>query len=378
MSGSSWRSLALAAFVAVLPAPPGKCDESTHTMETIRKAWQRRREAVRSIDYVATGQGCNVKGSCTDEAKELSAVPIKGDFPPHDRLFPARFRVAARFADKHVRVEGEWENMQQVIDGPPVFYTKGYLSLFDGVHLTEFVPPEYRDRAQPYATQLTKFSNSFVLYHEQYPFLVAHGIVPYAKRNLLPDDLAAFPTELPYGIVGSADKGNDASRRLLLRTPSLTSDGKGYFEVIVDPSRDYLIERFVSYVNAKPWISFDLEYQRQGPDWVLSGWHLAHFGIPSGRVARWYKMQVVQASLNPDLPDELFRLSEEPGMVVFDVQAQFDYVAGPNGTKTPVSVVRAREESGQVVGWGWSWWLVIPLAIVGVLLGGYLVRRRIA
>ena len=352
-------------------------DSQEHTIDTVRNAWSNRRNATQAIDYIATGQGCFVKGSLTADAKGVSKVPIEGDFPAADHIFPVRFRFAVRFLDKKLRKERDTDMMTAKSDAQPEFHTNRLRYVFDGKSGVTLVPPEHRDSASLESNVWVANERGIDLIIDpiDYPFLLALGIVPFADRNIRPDDLPTPPAQLPYSVV-SDPSGKSSPDTLVLRTSALSPSGDRYDEVWVDPSRDCVITKYVIYAGAQVRQSIELTYEEKDGLWLLSGWN--HAFVRNGEIRRWYKLTVKHLDINPILADELFAFAEQPGDVVSDERTSAAYIVGSGGEKTPLSVAMARRES-QSTGLGrHAWWLVPAIAFgaLAVLLLCVWFRQR--
>jgi hypothetical protein len=283
---------------------PARSDEPEHTTAKVLAAWKKRREAVRTIDYVAIGENSYFKGSLTELVKEISAAPL-GEFPPEDRTFAVRFRFASRLPDKKLRFERQDEYPRGMRDGPPVFGTDYRNYLFDGNQGYEHIPDEHFDPAKLGERQLTvanRVTFSVMIESKDHPFLLAHGFVPVPSRNTTVDDLAAPAAEVPYSLVSSTPRKADGM--LVMRSNPRSNAGDHFYEVWVDPKRDYLICRVVMTSGSQTRETTDLTYKGAGDDSSLSEWKFVHWGREG---IKWsYKMKVKSATINEDLPDELF------------------------------------------------------------------------
>ena len=284
-----------------LPCEPVRGDEPEHTTEKILTAWKKRREAVRTIDYVAMGEGRIPKGGMTDTANRLSSTPI-AEFPVEDRFFAIRYRFASRFLDKKLRLESQRDQLRQLGTGPPIFYTDYHTRLFDGTDGFRHIPDEHFDaslgfpQVRPAGDEVRHFIES-----GHHPFLLAHGIVPVPARNVRIDDLAAA-LEVPYSVVASDSdkKGGD----VVLHSERKGSPPPLFYELRVDPKRDYLITRSIKRRENQTLETTDLIYKEADDGWSLAEWIFVRWG--TNGIERSHTMKVMSIKINEDLPDDLF------------------------------------------------------------------------
>ena len=289
------------AFWLSITREPARGDESEHTTAKVLAAWKKRREAVRTIDYVAIGEKTYSKGSLTGEFRGWPAA----EFPPQDRTFAVRFRFAARLGDRKLRLERQDEYPREMRDGPPVFGTDYRNYLFDGNQGYKHIPDEHYDSAKSGHRQLTLANPdtvSVMIESTHHPFLLGHGFVPIPSRNTTVDDLAAPAAEVPYSLVSLTPRKADGM--LVMRSNPRSNAGDHFYEVCVDPKRDYLICRVVMTSGSQTRETTDLTYKGAGDDWSLSEWKFVRWGREG---IKWsYKMKIKSATINEDLPDELF------------------------------------------------------------------------
>lgn len=277
-------------------------DDGGHTTADVLASWKKRREAVSTIDYVVTGEGRIPKGSLTNFIADVSDLRL-AEFPPEDRIFPVRLRFVARIRDKKLRLERQIDYPRVTRKGPPTFVTDYRTYLFDGTKGFLHIPDERYDAATSVYPQLQPAEDVMVsLFIESmhHPFLLAHGFVPVALRNITMDDLAGPPIDIPYSLVDSKPRVGDGL--LVLRSKPL--GGELTFEIWVDPKRDYVITRIVLNKESATLETTDLNYEADGDDWALTSWRFAKWG--NNGMERSYQLKIRSTKLNDDLPDELF------------------------------------------------------------------------
>jgi hypothetical protein len=344
-------------------------------LQSALSAWRTRRAGTVTIDYVAEGKGCYVKGSYNSIAASLGATGV-GDVPAADHEFSVRFRFAAHLSERKVRKERR-EDFFAVVSGKPLFYVQTYWHVFDGRQGVRFAPDPREISHFQHAPQLTKLNDDALAHFldsMDYPFLLPHGVIPYLPRNLRIDDLGGTVDKLAYTVVSNPRP--ETENLLILRTPSLTTAGDDFFELWADPVRDYVITRFVRYKDGVIRESISLDYRRNDVEYTLSGWE--HSSLDGGAISEWYSLRVTQARFNSTIPESEFLVSEQPGMMVSDLRSGAYYRAGKGpGDATPLSVIvkrEARSRERSLLSWGL--WIGVPITLLFVAVAVLALLRR--
>jgi hypothetical protein len=344
-------------------------------VKQVLAAWQKRRQAIKTVAYKVEGVETYVKGSMTENSPEAHPR-LRKDFPPKDVSFPKRMAYAFEFSTGKVRKE-QRDHILNISLG--AFVPKTQYILFDG-KTTKIHTPRAENTSELYTPSEAQpdlwvypTGTHFVLDQNDYPILFAHGYPHFYNRAI--DPVGYFERPLQPSVLRFHQRGAIGDRACVI-VRSVQEAGKyGLFdEFWVDLERDGAILRWQAYSRGRVYIRHEIRYRQAERHWLPESWQFDLDALDDGRnqFTTGERMKVTAVQIAPGFSSSLLTVPLKQGMVVRDAYTSEGgrFVVGTDDrTLVPFG------QSTQV----WRWWHWLGIALLGgAMLGGlvYLLRRR--
>jgi hypothetical protein len=367
-------------MIGLLFARPTPAEQPTDPrLDKIFADWQKRRERIKTVRYLCSGEFTWPRGSFSDPYTGKAFDPEE---PPHDITSPKSIMLLLDFTTNRHRLEVE--------DQPYSRTQKQFLpkrtttTVFDDNDLRTF-------GLQPNGSPTNlKVPNDVVVKgnmrgnpfnSEFWPFFLGHGIVALtAEQHILPGRLSVIPQKDTFHLQG---EGNFANRPcLVLRSKTWEYGTVGFDELWVDTSRDSAVLRQVTYVNDKIGMDMQIDYQETKAGWLSQSWTISN--AHNGQVFSFERMHVDALDVDPAISDADFRDDVKPGDVVMQrsISGSPDQITAPKPGPSQMYHVSQDGSWNEVVDgvevapnrayYIWAIGLILPLALAGV---GYFLWR---
>lgn len=186
-----------------------------------------------------------------------------------------------------------------------------------------WAPPQYDPELRLYgANTHNQFFQSM-----DYPVFFSHGVVPGTAMPIIPQ---RYLSEIPREVFEDARVSETpAGRYFVLRTIPVLADGKGRYEIWVDPDRQYSIIRWTTFVMDKMTQQLEVQYQDLRGWWLAKSWSHAVYDVPDSPSLQ--EVRVSDVELDPPIDVGQFRIVPSAGMIVYDASRGKRFVAKDGG-----------------------------------------------
>ena len=316
-------------------------------LEKILADWQKRQNAVESIDYQVEGELKVPKGAYT----KLRAVTIRTKkteirvAPEEDMSGPVGLNLLLDFANERFRLEKRDQsfhfNSCKLIQDV-IIYT------FDGKEIKSLKPREKNPTMSPKAPDMGIVSGNvknFFFLMDCKPIFFAHGRIYTPTEQIVPGQMRNKPDLNSLHIHGTAV--HEGRSCLIVRTQTFQMGGNiGFEEYWVDLERDGTIVRYGSYSGKKLTCDQDMviHYNMHQTDgWFPSDWRWTVFD--HGKILYYRDVRVTKMKINPVMSDADFAIESHTGMIIQEVKRHpsTDPFAEP---KSDITTYR-QEENGK-------------------------------
>jgi hypothetical protein len=359
------RSLAgVTVFLLVASLAPAADGVSRPDAETLT-AWTARQSRVRSARFVIDETTTVSKGARTPPRAQEKGVVI----PPADHSYNSPKVVA--FEGEKLRyqyTEQQWNEKKQS------YFPDEYVCTFNGTDCRSLHSP---GRVEFWQGVLRKEDHHRDIgnYH-LYPVL-------FTYRANVPQMSAIAGQQLSNSKEVRMDEHNCIEFQVGAAGAVTTT-------IVVDPSKEYSIVRYVVVTGDKIRLKMDIEY-RLVPmlGWVPASWETI---VKPDEAPQFYNAVVKEYSINQPLGEDYFEIAFPPGTWVQDDKSvpPKQYLVKPDGAIRPVPPQDAvapyrrilQSEPGHAAEEKWRFeslqdWRFVAIGIGGLILGGLLLKPRI-
>lgn len=291
-------------------------------LEDVIQAGQRRQERVKSLHFIWSQRITDAKGSHTlPRAIDPSGTVV----PPRDVTYDMRPEL---FIDgekmRYAHEDPQWSKDEQA------FIHCSYSATFDGKLLKMLYERGAPDKPYPCGTIRAAEKHFSVNEIYLYPLLMTFR--------------AADPKVRPFDISQMSFSGKQmriqghACPEIQLQYPA----GTGENHLWVDPSRDFVVPRYVVTSKGKVVYQIDVDYiADQQAGWLPSGWNIV-IQFPNGGMRSAIRSKVIESEINSPIPADQFDITFPLGAHVENFVTGDTYIIKKDGSKRPVQ----REEIG--------------------------------
>ena len=349
-------------------------------VQQVFDAWKERRTKVKTVRYTVSGEMIIPKGTIPPDG----FGPTKAVAMPKANLSSLVKVMMLLDFDKqryHQDKEESGFNASTSRLEPQMRTTT-----FDGKENWEVFPREVNARGpdDPDAVVVTGNFGKSGFTAEDWPFFIAHGMVPTTGNHITP---GRFQPKIDQGEFYYHGSAVHAGRNcVVLRTELDHFTGKGFDEYWVDMARGGAVLRQVAYMDNFANLDLDVQYQETPAGWLLATWSVqrrepAHLQNPA-RTWRIHKFRVDSYELDPAVSPADFRATLTPGMKVwkFHLGGNPDSIAQPTTESEQTFVVTEngslRQTGGKPTPTSYFWWVVGGGVAFVLLLFGWLWRGR--
>jgi hypothetical protein len=332
-------------------------------VKQVLDAWQKRRQAMKSVFYRVEGTEIYAKGSMTED-HPIAHPRVRKEFPSEDLSLPAKKEYTFEFQSGKVRKE----RRIQVLNAPlGEFAPYVEISFFDGKKVTVYHPRDDNtsDVYTPSVMQpeliLHKGGTTHLLEQDAYPVLLAHGYPILYNQSA--DVAGFFDRPIESSRFYYHERGVIEDRRCVIVRTVPEAGKLGIFdEFWVDLKRDGAVLRWQASKRGVPYIRYDIRYRQVDGNWLPASWEFDLFPTRNGRpeFRRGERLKVIDVQVNPTISATTFVAPKKHGMVVTDTTALGVYVIGSDDrTLVPFG------QSTSV----WRWWHFMGAVVLsGTLL----------
>ena len=154
------------------------------------------------------------------------------------------------------------------------------------------------------------------------PLVLAYRGSDWTRAQFL---ASGQPLNVRSGVLGEVDCR-------ILRSASTQTNPLAY-EIWVDPARDFLVLRFVKYIDGKLTSKTDISYVEDAEhQWVPSAWKRSHWNTKQ-RLRFTVHAKVIDYAINPPIDASTFTIEFVPGTYVYDRRSKEQYIAREGGGK---------------------------------------------
>ncbi len=292
---------------AAHPQGPLAAEAEAATVKKILELWSKRRSLVKTAMWECEGKAVIPRGWC-DPPDDVS-VPGAGErhYPEEDFEYDCTLKLWIDFERERIRREpvvALCQNLEETGRADPLALVQ--TCVFDGKYTVVSYAPEWMAHQWAGTPQVVIDEGMrFFVVNSEYAFaFVAAGMVD------VPSQVPFYRGEDPsrFHIVGRAThQGRECVVvRTEVRPPSVK-----HYDIWVDVERDGAIVKRVSYANAKPTFTLNVEYGPVAGTWMPTEYSFAggpHW--PSGR------MKVTRLELQAPIDPEVFRLVVDAGTII--------------------------------------------------------------
>ncbi len=276
--------------------------QATAKMEDIIQASRIRQERTRSLYINLTQRITDAKGS-RSLPKELSPQGKEETIPPRDITYDSHTQLwidgeKIRYAfDNH-----QWSREEQNLIPLPMITT------FDGKLLKMLFTKTGPDKPHP--------SGSIEKKSRHYVSDVVYLRPIFMTFRALDSKMLAFDMKQMTLTGRRLQIGNHNCLELQSQDPTA---GAVYYQW-VDPSRDFVIPRFMETVGGKLSYQIDVQYRRDNEvGWVPFEWNCI-VQFKEGRLRHSVRSKVTVIEVNSSIPKEQFDISFPPGAFIRDFE----------------------------------------------------------
>jgi len=309
--------------------------------------WQKRQNAVESIDYQVEGEYKVPKGAYTQQrAVTLRSKKSEVRVAPEDDLSgPMGLNLLLDFAKERFRLE---KRNQSFHINKCELAQEFIIFTFNGKEIRSFMPREKNPTLSPKQPEFGIVSGNVkdeIFLLECKPIFFAHGRIYTPTEKIVPGQMRNKPDPNYLHIHGTAVQ--EGRSCLIVRTQTLQLGNISFEEYWVDPERDSTIVRYSSYSGDKK-LSCDqdlvIHYKHLPDGWFPLDWRWTFF--LHGKLLDYQDMHVTKMKINPMMSDADFRLESQTGMIVEEVNRHpsTDPFAEP---KSDISVYRVEENDNR-------------------------------
>jgi hypothetical protein len=356
----------------------GAAEDTDEVLNRIVQDWEQRQTRISRVKYVLSGETL-IPAGALNFLKTMMDEPPAGDVPAREYRYPQHIKLSLDLDNDRVRKDVK----REIFSIPDVkYYADIAVTTYDGKRVYVFKPREKLAAAgrdlEKYAADLElqkSEGQNFFFHYVEYPIYWAHGLMMEMDVRSLRRPI----NRAIYKVHGEAEHEGRAC--VILRSAPQPRGKANYSEIWVDTARDSAVLRYVFYSNGEESTAYEIDYQETSHGWLPRSWVVSKYGDKQDGVrllSESHRFEVTALEIEPQFHEDLFRVAQEPGMVVADAFAGRKYVKGKPG-EPDVDVAELRL-AGTKSGRDWNWIVWSNVVLVLVFGGGawmyYRIKRR--
>jgi hypothetical protein len=360
------RVVAIIVAIGVVGPASGWCQEPhAVTAVDIVNHWQERLQAIRAFYCEIKYTTLSPAGGSSDYYGDGRVVPA------NDLEYPTDCRAWIDLEHSRARLEIRGEKFHLDLER---LVPRDETQLFDGQSFQTFTPKEVyqKSREATVWVELQEWGSEKRHFQDDGSRELCNAMAMLPNRR--PKEIPAMPeTRLDpddFQIIRANPQ------LVILRSRNLTNrpNRQSYFELWVEPERDFAIRRYVGHRGGHQYKTVEYQFDDDASiPWVPSGWTETRY-LGDGTLSVERRARHVRVELNPRLDKIEFQMTARPGMFVHVVPENADYYQLTADKRIPA-------EQGRLLLEQTNWWRIIGIGVslamgLVIAVGIWLKRRR--